>query len=368
MVGSAAPCGFALREVTAMPRVHGPSVYPDGRLTAGRAAPIMNSSQSRIHTMVASTRLSTDAVAARDRAPQWCEWVWRHFGGLQSDLYGDADFAGHINASRAGDVVLTRLEANRHRVLRTPGMARDSAIPYLKIVAPWQGSATVQQQGREACARDGAWVIYDTTGAYQVANPEPVDHLIVMVPKDQIVERALRLDGAMARRLGASGISRVALETMRNTYLELPHMSEAAAAGAGELIKQLVRLSLLELSGQESAVTQRAALRDRIRAYVQNHLRDPALSVDGIARALNCSRRHLYNAFAGEGESIAGYIQRLRLEACIRELQAGAQARPITDIALSWGFGNPSHFSRVFRDRTGMSPSEFRHSDGSSRA
>lgn len=312
--------------------------------------------------MALSTLVTTDSVAPRDRAPQWCEWISRHFHGLQSDLYGDSDFDGQIAASSAGDVILTRLEANRHRVLRTPAM-RCGDVGYLKIVAPWQGSAAVQQKGREACARDGAWVIYDTTGAYEVANPERVDHLIVMVPKEGLAERGQRFDGVMARRLGASGISRVALETMRNTYLELPHMSAAAAQGAGELIKQLVHLSLMELAGQETAVSQREALRDRIRGYVHQHLRDPALSVDAIARALHCSRRHLYNAFAGEGESIAAYIQRLRLQACIRDLQqASPHARPITDIAMSWGFGNPSHFSRVFRDHTGMSPSEFRAS------
>lgn len=311
--------------------------------------------------MAFNTLMSTDAVAPRERAPQWCEWIHQHFGGLRSDLYGDSVFDGHIRHSQAGDVILTRLEANRHRVLRTPSMARTSETAYLKIVAPWQGSAEVQQQGREARARDGAWVIYDTTAAYEIANPDRCDHLIVMVPKDGVTDRQLRLDGAMARQLGASGISRVALETMRNTYQELPNMSEAAAAGAGELIKQLVRLSLQELAGLETAVTQREALRDRIRTYVQQHLRDPQLSVDAIARALNCSRRHLYNAFAGEGESIAAYIQRQRLQACIRDLQqAGPHARPITDIALSWGFGNLSHFSRVFRDHTGKSPSEFR--------
>lgn len=313
--------------------------------------------------MAASTTMSTDAVAPRDRAPQWCEWIHRHFGGLQSDLYGDTDFDGHIAASHAGDVILTRLEANRHRVLRTAALARTSDTAYLKIVAPWQGLASVQQQGREACARDGAWVIYDTTEAYEIANPQRCDHLIVMVPKDAVADRQLRVDGVMARQLGASGISRVALETMRNTYQELPHMSEAAAQGAGELIKQLVRLSLQEIGGLETALTQREALRDRIRAHVQQHLRDPALSVDAIARALNCSRRHLYNAFAGEGESLAAYIQRQRLQACVRDLQqAGPHARPITDIALSWGFGNLSHFSRVFRDHTGKSPSEFRGS------
>lgn len=42
-------------------------------------------------------------------------------------------------------------------------------------------------------------------------------------------------------------------------------MSAAAVHGAGELIAQLVRLSLTELSGQETAITQRGALKDWIR-------------------------------------------------------------------------------------------------------
>ncbi len=83
--------------------------------------------------------------------------------------------------------------------------------------------------------------------------------------------------------------------------------------------------------------------------------------MDRIAVALNCSKRHLYNAFADEPQTLASYIQHLRLDACLRELQqVGPGARAITDIALHWGFNNPSHFSRVFRELTGQSPSEFR--------
>lgn len=29
-------------------------------------------------------------------------------------------------------------------------------------------------------------------------------------------------------------------------------------------------------------------------------------------------------------------------------------------IAFSWGFSNGAHFSRVFREHTGLSPTEFR--------
>jgi AraC-like DNA-binding protein len=327
-----------------------------------RAAACNLSFSASLHRMTTSLLLSTDEIPPKERGPLWCEWVWRHFGGLGSDLYDDTEFDGHLAASHAGDVILTRLEANRHRVLRTTQMARLSEAPYLKIVAPWQGSAEVTQRGRAAAVRSGGWTLYDTTADYTVANPERSDHLIVMLPKDQLASPALPLNDLVARRIGgASGISRVALETMRSTYLELPFMSEAAARGAGELLIQLVRLSLMELAGQETPQTQREALKDRIRRHVAQNLRDPALSIDSMALALRCSKRLLHSAFSDDDETLNGYIQHQRLAASIRDLIDPANAsRSITDIALAAGFGNLSHFSRVFREHTGGSPSEFR--------
>ena len=76
--------------------------------------------------MTATTAVSTDDFAPRERAPVWREWIWKHFGGLESDLYGDTDFDGHMASARAGDVILTKLEANRHRVVRTQDMVRAS--------------------------------------------------------------------------------------------------------------------------------------------------------------------------------------------------------------------------------------------------
>lgn len=312
--------------------------------------------------MPASTVMTTDDVGAAERPHVWRDWIWHHFGGLDSDLYGDTAFDGHLWSTRAGDVVLTKLEANRHRVIRRPETARHSDSSYLKIVAPWQGSAAVEQHGRQAWVRPGGWTLYDTTDTYEVANPERVEHLIVMLPKAQLAERGLVLPPLMARQVGGScGISRVALETMRNTYQELPSMSEAAARGAGDLIVELVRLSLLELAGRANATSQMEAFRDRIRQYVGQHLRDPGLTPERLAAALNCSKRHLYNAFASEDDTPAHYILRRRLQGCMRELGDPAHApRTITDIALAWGFTNSAHFSRVFREHAGLSPSDFR--------
>jgi AraC-like DNA-binding protein len=307
-------------------------------------------------------QMNTADVAPSERQGLWCDWVNRLFHGLKSDQYGDPDFDGRMTSLNAGDVVLTRLEANRHRVTRSAAQVRSSEVGYLKIVAPYVGCAGVGQKGREAWVTPDQWSIYDTTDSYAVANPVRVEHLIVMIPKPRLNERGLSLEPLMARRLGGSGgVARLALETMRSAYRELPTMNDTAARGVGDAITQLVHLSMLDMAGQATAVSQREALRERIKQHVREHLADPRLSVDGIALALNCSRRQLYNAFTEEPDGVAGYILRQRLEACRAVLDDRAQQhRSLTDIALALGFSNMQHFSRVFRAHLGVAPSDYR--------
>lgn len=313
----------------------------------------------------ATAMMSTDDVSTRDKVPYWRDWVWKLFGGLDSDLYGDTEFDGRISSTRAGEVVLTRLESGRHRVMRSKTLVRASEQGYLKIVAPQRGCAGVEQQGRQAWVGPGEWSIYDTTETYSVANPEPVEHLIVMVPKADLADlagRGLPLKELMARPLGGGhGIARLALETMRSAYQELPEMSDEAARGVGAAITQLVHLSLLDLAGRGTALTKAQALRDRIKALVAHRLGDAGLSVDDIALALRCSRRQLYNAFNDEPEGVAGYLLRERLEAVRRDLADPTQmGRSITDIAMARGFNSLPHFSRVFAQRFGVPPSVYR--------
>ena len=310
--------------------------------------------------------IDTAQVAPAERGGFWADCIDRLFHGLKSDTGGNGPFDGRMSTVRAGDVVLTRLEGDRHRVTRSAAQVRQSEIGYLKIVAPYVGCAGVVQKGREAWVTPDQWSIYDTTDAYTVSCPLRVEHLVVMVPKDPLVLRGLSLDPLMARRLGGSGgVARMALETMRTAYRELPGMSEAAAQGVGDVITQFVHLSMLDLAGIGTAVTQREALRERIKHHVAAHLSDPALSVDSVALALNCSRRHLYNAFAEEPDGVAGYILNRRLQACRNTFDDRANGhRSITDIALSFGFQNMAHFSRVFRAHLGVAPSDYRRAAG----
>jgi AraC-like DNA-binding protein len=79
------------------------------------------------------------------------------------------------------------------------------------------------------------------------------------------------------------------------------------------------------------------------------------------------STRYVYRAFANSGESLAGYIQRRRLEQICFYLRNPLWSHwTITKIALHWGFSSVPHFSRVFKEHFGQRPGEFRQRCASS--
>ncbi|GGB29033.1 AraC family transcriptional regulator [Tistrella bauzanensis] len=101
----------------------------------------------------------------------------------------------------------------------------------------------------------------------------------------------------------------------------------------------------------------------RVKAHIERHLDDPALSPARIAAATGMSLRHLHGLFEPEGITLSQYVIAERLRRCRRDLASPVMAqRTITDIAFSWGFQNAAHFSRRFKAAYGTSPSDFRHS------
>jgi AraC-like DNA-binding protein len=99
------------------------------------------------------------------------------------------------------------------------------------------------------------------------------------------------------------------------------------------------------------------------RAHIAESLHDPALGPTSVAGAQGVSLRLLQRLFARQGLQIADCIAEQRLQRCRAALQDPAQAgRSITDIALTWGFNDSGHFSKAFRRRFGISPSQSRFS------
>lgn len=95
-----------------------------------------------------------------------------------------------------------------------------------------------------------------------------------------------------------------------------------------------------------------------VQRYIYEHIDEP-LNRDVLAMVAGFSVPHFHRIFTAHvGENIATYIRRVRLERAARKLRMGAV--DITEVALAAGYETHAAFGKAFKQRFGLSPSEFR--------
>jgi AraC family transcriptional activator of tynA and feaB len=88
----------------------------------------------------------------------------------------------------------------------------------------------------------------------------------------------------------------------------------------------------------------------------QAHRHD--LDAASIARGAGCSRTRLYEAFAAQGQTVMGALRELRLQRARRGIEQSARLH-VGGLAWRCGFADASGFSKLFRARFGLSPTEW---------
>ncbi|MET0660271.1 MAG: helix-turn-helix domain-containing protein [Steroidobacteraceae bacterium] len=97
---------------------------------------------------------------------------------------------------------------------------------------------------------------------------------------------------------------------------------------------------------------------ERARGFIEENLADANLSTADVARYCRVSTRYLHRAFTAQDESASHYIRERRLQRCQQALHDPALAhRTVFEIAASWGFADPCHFSKAYKLRFGIAPS-----------
>lgn len=96
----------------------------------------------------------------------------------------------------------------------------------------------------------------------------------------------------------------------------------------------------------------------RVDEYINEHL-DHCIRTTELASLLDLSVSHFSHAFKqASGMTPLMYVTAARLEAARQYMLCSAQ--PLSEIALNHGFCDQSHFCRVFRRETGLSPQIWR--------
>lgn len=133
-----------------------------------------------------------------------------------------------------------------------------------------------------------------------------------------------------------------------------PHGAPAARETLIELVSAVIRGAADHGDPRVAPALVRAAKR-----IADERLDQPGLDVGLLARELNVSVRTLQRAFAASGEPVSSWIRRQRLDRARRDLAAPAGRSSISEIAARWCFADSAHFSRTFKRRYGMSPTDY---------
>jgi len=97
---------------------------------------------------------------------------------------------------------------------------------------------------------------------------------------------------------------------------------------------------------------------DQFRDIVAHQQSNPDFTTEDAAASLGMSRMHLNRKLRVlTGQSTHDYILGKRLEDACALL---SQPLPIAFIATSVGFKSSSHFAKAFREKFGVTPSEYR--------
>ena len=93
--------------------------------------------------------------------------------------------------------------------------------------------------------------------------------------------------------------------------------------------------------------------------FIESNYNDPRFSISMLAEKLNLNRSYLSTIFKNIiGLSLQQYLQDFRLKEAINLLLHTEMK--IENIAFSCGYSNGFHFSKMFRQKYGVSPSQYR--------
>lgn len=308
--------------------------------------------------------LDTSSSAPNRRLAVWQDIVCDTFVGLdcQSDLRGS--FWGAVSQSRIGPAAFTQVDSTAQRVFRTPSRIARASEDFVLMALGKRGVNGVFQDGREAVVSAGQFVIYDTTRPYELRFNHSFSQTIFQMPRKLLQQRIGSFDALTATTFsGDRPLERLTYDFLLNLSTTIEHVDPAAATRLLDQALDLVAMALADRLGERAPhqSIHRSALLYRLKNYILTHLSDPELSMTRAAAAVGISLRYASDLMAAEQLSFRSYVQMQRLERCKRDLSDPSQAaRHVGDIAFAWGFNDLAHFSRIFKQRFGVSPREWR--------
>ena len=310
-------------------------------------------------TWVPVIEASTDAVPPAQRVDYWEAHNASELIGLRCSSYAPSGLRARERNFDLGSLRLADIAANEHVVERTLPIMRRHPKDSIFACMLLQGEAFFYQAGRCVPVHEGDLIVYGTTMPYLYGFTREMRQILVDIDAPQLLRGGIQRPTTPIHVDSGLRAGRLLLGALRSSLVEFV---ERPLAGDAEQVASRVRMLLETLLAPPGAPARRdesAALRlMRAEAFIAEHLADPDLDAERVARHVAISLRHLNRVFEKHDCTVTHWIWRQRLDRAHHRLADPAQGTiGVGDIALQCGFATQAHFARQFRSVYGMTPS-----------
>ncbi|MDN6411627.1 MAG: helix-turn-helix domain-containing protein [Yaniella sp.] len=310
--------------------------------------------------------MMTDEQAVARNFDEWGALVSTSFVTLNAEPVRSGAFSGRIVGQRLGDLVMTRIAASPHAVLRSSESISSDDNPHYKLSFQRTGYGLLMQDGREVVIGPGQFAIYDTSRPYILAFDKTFATDVLMFPRGRLGLDERQVSQMTATLLGEQrGLSSAVAQFVTNCGQMLPELNQSTGHSLASNVIDLLRTVLSqEMYSSDSTAHMKSADKRKastILRYIHDNLAEQQLTPKFIADAHFMSLRSLHHLFEKTGNTVAATIRTLRLERCRNDLtDPGKRETPVASIGARWGIVDPAHFSRIFRQAYGVSPTVYR--------
>ncbi|MBH1934319.1 helix-turn-helix domain-containing protein [Streptomyces sp. AV19] len=317
------------------------------------------------------THPATSPLPGDGRLATWQQGVEQALtASVRARTRQEHGFAGTLDVQHLGYLRVLSLEADPVRLSRTSRHVDGAPADGIVVALQQAGTAALTQDGRGTALLPGDLAVIDLRRPFFLEQEQRFRQRLFRLPGrvPDVPEARLRTVAgrALAPREGTAALLAPLLERLADRAPRVaPAVGDLLAGNVADLLAALVDE---HAEGEDDRpVAARDHLLPVVRRYIDEHLDDPGLTPETVARAHRISVRYLHRLFEGEGVTVSRLIQRRRVEECGKELArpaAGTAGPTVSAVALRWGFCSPAHFSRVFRTVYGRSPREWRTAGG----
>jgi|SRR5579885_2383852 len=227
-----------------------------------------------------------------------------------------------------------------------------------------EGKLGAEQNGREISLGVGQGYILACTEKGSFHRPMQGRIMCLRLPAAALSLRVPDLYDRIARPIAQDNEAlQLLLHYAQMLQANLPLQSPELRSVIARHIYDLVAMTLTT-SRETRAFSVgglRAARFHAIKSYIVANLHRHDLNVNMVADQNRLGPRQIQRLFESEGMTFSEYVLKKRLDKVHEALlNPHMRHRGISDLAYECGFGDVSHFNRVFRRRFGASPSEVR--------